>query len=97
MLPKADSSSFVLFSLLFVLTLTDPPRTGKQILTCFFSPCTHPRGLGSGVGETDYSGRVRRRGLLDKPGTPVVFKPLLGCCWAVWRTAVLSVLWLLKK
>ncbi|CAG5867433.1 unnamed protein product [Menidia menidia] len=29
MLPKADSSSFVLFSLLFVLTLTDPPRTGK--------------------------------------------------------------------
>lgn len=29
MLPKADSGSFVLFSLLFVLTLTDPPRTGK--------------------------------------------------------------------
>lgn len=29
MLPKADSGSFVLFSLLFVLTVTDPPRTGK--------------------------------------------------------------------
>lgn len=29
MLPKADSGSFVLFSLLFVLTLTDPPRTGN--------------------------------------------------------------------
>uniref|UniRef100_A0A4W6CPU4 DiGeorge syndrome critical region gene 2 n=1 Tax=Lates calcarifer TaxID=8187 RepID=A0A4W6CPU4_LATCA len=31
MLPKADSSSFVLFSLLFVLTLTDPPRTGPRL------------------------------------------------------------------
>ncbi|XP_030005106.1 integral membrane protein DGCR2/IDD isoform X1 [Sphaeramia orbicularis] len=30
MLPKADSNSFVLFSLLFVLTLTDPPRTGPR-------------------------------------------------------------------
>ncbi|KAM4634592.1 integral membrane protein DGCR2/IDD isoform 1-T1 [Polymixia lowei] len=30
MLPKADSSSFVLFSLLFVLTLTDPPRTEQR-------------------------------------------------------------------
>lgn len=28
-MPKADSGSFVLFSLLFVLTVTDPPRTGK--------------------------------------------------------------------
>ncbi|XP_061553653.1 integral membrane protein DGCR2/IDD isoform X2 [Phycodurus eques] len=31
MLPKADSSSFVLFSLLFVLTLTDPPRPGARL------------------------------------------------------------------
>ncbi|KAL2099958.1 hypothetical protein ACEWY4_004352 [Coilia grayii] len=32
MLPKADSSSFVLvLSLLFVLTLTDPPRTGPRL------------------------------------------------------------------
>ncbi|KAM7369028.1 hypothetical protein PAMP_013327 [Pampus punctatissimus] len=30
MLPKPDSSSFVLFSLLFVLTLTDPPRTEQR-------------------------------------------------------------------
>lgn len=29
-MPKADSSSFVLFSLLFVLTLTDPPRTEQR-------------------------------------------------------------------
>ncbi|CAL8321143.1 unnamed protein product [Lota lota] len=31
MLPKADSSSFVFFSLLFALTLTDPPKTGPQL------------------------------------------------------------------
>ncbi|XP_037120832.1 integral membrane protein DGCR2/IDD isoform X2 [Syngnathus acus] len=31
MLPKADSGSFVLFSLLFVLTLTDPPRPGARL------------------------------------------------------------------
>lgn len=35
MLPKADSSSFVLFSLLFVLAVTDPPRTGKYGSTWF--------------------------------------------------------------
>lgn len=37
MLPKADSGSFVLFSLLFVLTLTDPPRTGKfDLYICIY-------------------------------------------------------------
>lgn len=29
MLPKADSGGFVL--LLFILTITDPPRTGKGV------------------------------------------------------------------
>lgn len=29
MLPKADSGGFVLF--LFILTITDPPRTGKGV------------------------------------------------------------------
>lgn len=38
MLPKADSGSFVLFSLLFVLTLTDPPRTGIDLILMFFFP-----------------------------------------------------------
>uniref|UniRef100_A0A3B5L4G0 DiGeorge syndrome critical region gene 2 n=1 Tax=Xiphophorus couchianus TaxID=32473 RepID=A0A3B5L4G0_9TELE len=38
MLPKADSSSFVLlFSLLFVLTLTDPPRTEQRCSTGQFA------------------------------------------------------------
>lgn len=32
MLPKAESCSFVLFSLFFVLTLTDPPRTGPRLV-----------------------------------------------------------------
>lgn len=36
MLPKADSGSFVLFSLLFVLTLTDPPRTGNPLFFFLF-------------------------------------------------------------
>lgn len=35
MLPKARSRSFVLFSLLFVLTLTDPPRTGKYSISWY--------------------------------------------------------------
>lgn len=35
MLPKADSGSFVLFSLLFVLTLTDPPRTGIDLILIY--------------------------------------------------------------
>ena len=29
MLPKADSSCFVFFSLLFALVQTDPPKTGN--------------------------------------------------------------------
>uniref|UniRef100_A0A3P9H6N1 DiGeorge syndrome critical region gene 2 n=1 Tax=Oryzias latipes TaxID=8090 RepID=A0A3P9H6N1_ORYLA len=32
MLPKADSSSFLLFSLLFVLTVTDSPGTGPRLV-----------------------------------------------------------------
>lgn len=33
MLPKADSGGFVL--LLFILTITDPPRTGKGVALLF--------------------------------------------------------------
>lgn len=54
MLPKADSSSFVLFSLLFVLTLTDPPRTGKYIQVVFALRTLPWARLGSG-GNRDYS------------------------------------------
>ena len=79
MLPKADSSSFVLFSLLFVLTLTDPPRTGKCTLSCVFSFVYIPVGsVGKCGGEAEITAasrkrQVRRRGLLDKPRTLVVF------------------------
>lgn len=61
MLPKADSSSFVLFSLLFVLTLTDPPQTGKLFhhLVCLFSSPVTVYSRGLGVGETDWSWKQR--------------------------------------
>lgn len=76
MLPKADSSSFVLFSLLFVLTLTDPPRTGERIYLwrCVVCLLTNTALPPPGDTEAPAGGgkqRVRRKGLFHKPGTPV--------------------------
>lgn len=83
MLPKADSSSFVLFSLLFVLTLTDPPRTGKSTLSCVcifvlvFLSFAH---ISLKLGENgDYyscdasSSRSGEEAYQEQPGAPVVF------------------------
>ena len=69
MLPKADSSSFVLFSLLFVLTLTDPPRTGKCTLSCVFSFVYIPVGsVGKcGGGNRDYSCEQKAAGQAERP------------------------------
>lgn len=44
MWPKARSSTFVLFSLLFVLTLTDPPRTGEHTHALTHSVRASPQG-----------------------------------------------------
>lgn len=69
MLPKADSSSFVLFSLLFVLAVTDPPRTGKYDSTCFcFYATLILGGLGFGNGSTGgYSCRQTAAGQAEGP------------------------------
>lgn len=81
MLPKADSSSFVLLSLLFVLTLTDPPRTGTSRTPCCFPPfaCT-PVGLGFKVGETVIRDGSGAQACWRNHGAPVIYTPLPPHC-----------------
>lgn len=72
MLPKADSGSFVLFSLLFVLTLTDPPRPGKRL-----------RVKINQAGKEGETGS--RRGGLSEPRARVIFLPRCGMSMRRWR------------
>lgn len=99
MLPKADSGSLVLFSL-FVLTLTDPPRTGTFVLCCLFShlllasllllrvPVVFDGHCSSfSSGDTEAPAGSGKASFLSR-GLRWVSKPLLGGRRGAWRTAV---------